>query len=290
VSASGASERRPVAAATWLPRGVAAVLSASLVGLFVLPLVALVAYAGPGGLAVAAGSAGFRISLEFTLLASGFAVGLGLLTGVPLGYVLARYRFRGRSVIESIVLLPVIVPHLVVGIALLLLFAPGAPLGRIVAAFGVPIFDAIGGVVLVMVYVGGSYVVLTSQIAFRSVDQDALDSARSLGASPSEAFLTVTLPQAARGVLTGALLMWARGVSEVGGFLILAYAVSASFPWPGPVTNAASVYVYNLYSIAGLSGAAGAAALLVLVALGIFLVIRFLDRSGLAESRGGWFS
>ena len=269
---------------------VAAILSASLLALFVLPLVALFVYVGFGGLAAAWTNTGFLIAIEFTLLASGIAVGLGLATGVPLGYILARYRFRGRTLVESIVLLPVVIPHLVVGIALLLLFEPSSPLGRVTAALGIPIFDAIWGVVLVMVYVGASYVVLSSQLAFRSVDPEVVESARSLGASPGEAFATVTLPQSARGIATGALLMWARGVSEVGGFLILAYAISPSPPWFGPVTNTASVYIYNLYSISGLPGAAAASCLLVLIALAIFVGVRLLDHSGLYTPRGGWLS
>jgi len=270
-------------------RVLAAVLSASLVGLFVLPLVALFFYAGWGGISFALGSGGFRTSIEFTLLASGLAVAIGLLTGVPLGYVLARYRFWGKGLVESIVTIPVVVPHLVVGIALLLLFAPTSPLGAFTASLGIPIFDAIWGVVLVMVYVGASYVVLTSELAFRAVDDEVLEAARSLGAGPGEAFATVTLPAAARGILTGALLMWARGVSEVGGFLILAVAINPSIPWNGPVTQPASVWIYGYWGIDP-AAAAGASAVLVLVALAIFLGVRILDRSGLSWIRGGWFS
>lgn len=268
-------------------RTVTGILSGSLVALFVLPIVALLAYTGGSGIVRAAGDAGFVTSLEFTLLSSAIAVLVGVGTGVPLGYVLARYRFRGRALIESVVLMPVVLPHLIVGIALLLLFAPTGPVGRFTAGLGVPVFDAIWGVVLVMVYVGASYVVLTSELAFRSVDAGSVESARSLGASPSEAFMTVTLPAAARGIVTGVLLMWARAVSEVGGFLILAYSITPSPPWGGPVTNPASVYVYNLYSISGLPGATGAAGLLVVIALGIFLAIRILDRSGRLWPRGG---
>jgi molybdate/tungstate transport system permease protein len=268
---------------------VAGALSASLVALFVLPLVALFADAGASGLVAAAGDPSFRTAIEFTLVASGVAVGLGVVTGVPLGYLLARYKFPGRSIVESIVLVPVVIPHLVVGLALLLLLAPTAPLGAVVAHLGIPIFDATAGVVLVMLYVGSSYVVLSSQIAFRAVDEELLESARSLGASPAEAFLSVTLRSAGRGIVTGALLMWARGVSEVGGFLILAYAVYPSFPWSGPVTNTASVFIFNYYGISP-SATVGFAAVLVLVSLAIFLAVRFLDRTGLAWARGGWFS
>ncbi len=273
----------------WVAPTVAGVLSASLLGLFVLPLVALFADAGAAGIVQAATNAAFRTTIEFTLLASGIAVALGVVTGVPLGYVLARYRFRGRSVLESIVLVPVVIPHLIVGLALLLLLAPRAPLGSIVARLGIPVFDATAGVILVMLYVGASYVVLASQTAFAAVDDELVESARSLGASPTEAFLSVTLRSSARAIVTGALLMWARGVSEVGGFLLLAYAVNPSFPWSGPVTNTASVFIFNYYGIDP-HAAVGFAAVLVLVSLAIFLGVRFLDRPGLAWTRGGWFS
>ncbi|MCW6167628.1 MAG: ABC transporter permease subunit [Thermoplasmatales archaeon] len=173
-------------------------------------------------------------------------------------------------------LLPVVIPHLVVGIALLLLFAPDGPVGRFMAGLGLPVFDAIWGVVLVMLYVGASYVVLASQLAFRAVDPEVVDTARSLGASPGEAFATVTLPQSARGIATGALLMWARGVSD---------------PWFGPPTAPASVYIYDLYqSSGGLEAAAAASCVLVLVALAIFLAVRLVDRAGLYTPRGGWLS
>jgi len=291
VTAAGGPEedrtvaRRPFPAAPV----VAGILSASLVALFVVPLVALFADAGASGLATAAGNPAFQTSVEFTLLASGIAVALGLLTGVPLGYLLARRRFPGRAVVESVVLVPVVIPHLVVGIALLLLLAPSAPLGSLVARLGIPVFDATAGVILVMLYVGASYVVLSSELAFRSIDEETIESARSLGAGPSEVFLTVTLPAAARGIVTGALLMWARGVSEVGGFLILAYAVYPSFPWPGPVTNPSSVFIFNFYGIDP-SAAVGFAGVLVLVSLAIFVGVRVWDRSGIAWARGGWFS
>ncbi len=263
-------------------RVLAGALSASLIALFVLPLVALVYYAGWGGISFALGDPGFRASVEFTLLASGVAVGIGLLGGVPLGYVIARYRFPGREVLRSVATVPVVVPHLVVGIGLLLLFAPASPVGAFVAGLGIPILDATGGVVLVMVYVGASYVVLTSELAFGAVDEEVLEAARSLGAGPGEAFATITLPSAARGIVTGALLMWARGVSEVGGFLILAYSVAPSAPWYGPYTQPASVWIFNYWGI-DRAGALGGSVVLVLVALAIFLGVRWLDRRGL-----GW--
>lgn len=259
-------------------RGLSLAASGSLVLLLVLPLAALFAFAPPGGILRAAGDPAVLASLGFTLFASGIALLMSLVLGVPLGYVLARRTFRGKSVLESFVTLPIVLPHLIAGLALLLLFAPGSPVGSLAAGLGLPVFDTIWGVVFVMVYVSASYTVLASASAFRAVDEDLIEVSRSLGATPQEAFATVTLPIALRGIAAGAVLTWARSVSEIGGFLVLAYTVYPAPPYPGPVTAPVSVFVYNLYQIGDLSAAVAVSSLLVLVAFVLFLVVRLGER------------
>ncbi|HEV2231730.1 MAG TPA: ABC transporter permease [Thermoplasmata archaeon] len=271
-----------------LPIGIAIGLSGSLLLLFVLPIVALVTYVDPGApagswLAHLASAATSTVALEtiaFTLFASGIALGLSLLLGVPLGYLLARRSFPGRSLVESAVALPVVVPHLVAGLALLVLFAPRSPIGALFVAIGLPVFGTVWGVVLVMLYVSAPYTVLASQLSFQGVEPAAIESARTLGATPARAFRDVTLPLATRGIVAGGLLTWARAVSEIGGFLILAYTVYPSGVYQGPVTNPVSVYVYNLYQIGDVAGAVSVASLFVLIAFGLFVTVRTLDRSG----------
>lgn len=261
------------------PTALAGVLSASLLALFILPIVALVEFAGPGGIAHEFRDPQFWSSLDVTLLASAIAVAAAVLLGVPLGYLLARKSFPGKGVLRSLVLLPVVIPHLVAGLALFLWVEPGSPVGNFAKWAGLPLFDSIWAVVLVMVYVGAPYTVLASELAFRSVADDALEAARSLGAGRADAFVDVALPAAGRGILTGALLTWARGVSEIGAFLILAYAVYPSGPYSGPVTYPVSVYIYSLYGL-NFHAAASAAALLVLIALGAFLAVRLVEGAG----------
>jgi molybdate/tungstate transport system permease protein len=280
----GASTEEPPA----LPRGLGSslglgvqlLLSVSLLLLLVLPLVALFAYVSPAAIGGAAVDRGLETSLAFTLLASALSLGIVLALGVPLGYLLARRSFPGRSVVESVVTLPTVLPHLIGGLAIFLLFAPETPLGRLAIAAGFPVFDTIWGVVLVMVYVSAAYTVLASQVAFESLDPQVLEAARSLGASPAEAFASVSLPLAVRGVLAGALLSWARAVSEIGGFLIVAYTIYPAAPYAGPVTSPISVYVYSLYQVGDLPGAVASSAFLVLVAFAIFLVVRLAARRG----------
>ena len=256
------------------------VLSASLLALFVLPIVALAWTATPETFVRAVGDPQVRLSIGFTLYASGAALGLSLLLGVPLGYLLARRRFRGRAVVESVVGLPVVVPHLVAGLALLFLFSPSTPVGALFRWAGLPVFGTFLGVVLVMTYVSASYTVLASQLSFASVDDRVVEAARCLGATPHEAFASVTFPLALRGIVAGAILTWARSVSEIGGFLILAYTVYPSTGYPGPVTAPISVYMYNLYQIGDLRGTAAVASLFVLIAFALFLSVRAIERSG----------
>lgn len=259
-------------------RGLSLATSGSLVLLLVLPLVALFAFAPAGGILRASSDPAVLTSLGFTLLASGLALAISVVLGVPLGYVLARRSFRGKSILESLVTLPIVLPHLIAGLALLLLFAPDSPVGALAARLGLSVFDTIWGVVFVMVYVSASYTVLASTAAFHAVREDLVEVSRSLGASPQEAFATVTLPIALRGIVAGAILTWARSVSEIGGFLILAYTVYPAPPYVGPVTAPVSVYVYNLYQIGDLPGATAVASLLVLVAFALFLLVRLGER------------
>ncbi|MGP8075776.1 MAG: ABC transporter permease [Thermoplasmata archaeon] len=263
------------------------VLSGSLLLLFVLPIYALFTYAPPQRILTDAGNPGVDAALWLTFFASGIAVLAAVVFAIPLGYLLARRTFRGRSVVESLVALPVVVPHLLVGVGLFFLLVPGSPLYRFTTAIGFPVYDTIWGVVLVMVFVSAPYTVLAADLSFRAVDARVLEAARSLGAGPATAFLTVTFPLALRGIVAGLLLTWARAVSEIGGILILAYTVYPGGPYNGPVTSTLSVFVYNLFQANDLSDAAAVSSLFLLIAFVLFFVIRLGERSGWVPWRRG---
>jgi molybdate/tungstate transport system permease protein len=278
--------RRPWRAGPlWLILQVA--LSGSLLLLFILPILALFAYAPLSDLVSAAGSAQVRAALWLTFFASGIAVLAAVVFGIPMGYLLARRVFPGRTVIESLVALPVVVPHLLVGLGLFFLVIPGTPLYRFTQSIGFPVYDTIWGVVLVMVFVSAPYTVLASELSFRAVDGRVLEAARSLGAGHATAFLTVTFPLALRGIVTGLVLSWARAVSEIGGLLILAYAVYPGGPYNGPVTSTISVYIYDLFQNGNLADAAAVSSLFLLIAFALFVIVRLGERSGWLPWRRG---
>jgi len=269
----------------WLALQIA--LSASLLLLLLLPIVALFTYAPFSRIVAAAENGYVREAIGVTLYASGIAVlGVALLA-IPLGYLLARRRFFGRSVVESVVALPVAVPHLMVGLGLFLLVLPGSPIYRFTNAIGFPVYYTVGGVVLVMAVVSAPYTVLASQLSFEAVDARVLETARSLGAGPATVFITVTLPVALRGIVAGLVLTWARAVSEVGGILILAYTIYPGGLYNGPVTNTVSVYIYDLFQAGNLADAAAVSSVFLLIAFVLFLAVRIGERSGWLPWRRG---
>jgi len=267
------------------------VLSGSLLLLFLLPIYALFTYSPFSSLVANADNAAVRGALWLTFFASGVAVLAAVVFAIPMGYLLARHRFPGRAIVESLVALPVVVPHLLVGLGLFfLLVVPGTPLYRLTQAIGFPVYDTIWGVVLVMVFVSAPYTVLASELSFRAVDDRVLEAARSLGAGSATAFLTVTFPLALRGIVAGLLLTWARAVSEIGGLLILASFVYPGGPYNGPLTSTISVYVYNLFQGGDLTDAAAVSSLFLIIAFALFLIVRLGERSGWLPWRRGELS
>ncbi len=263
----------------WL--GLQIALSASLLALLLLPIYGLFTYAPLSRIVAAAENVEVREAIWLTLYASGIAVLATALLAIPLGYLLARRTFFGRSVVESLVTLPIVVPHLMVGLGLFFLLAvPGTPLYNFTHAIGIPVYYTIWGVVLVMAVVSAPYTVVAAQLSFQAVDARVIESARSLGAGSGTAFLTVTLPIAARGIVAGLLLTWARAVSEIGGILILAYYVYPGGPYTGPLTNTISVYIYDLFQLGDWTDAAAVSSLFLLIAFSIFLLVRVGERSG----------
>ncbi len=202
-------------------------------------------------------------SIGLTFTAAGIATLLALITGVPLAFLLARRRFHGKGLVEAVVNLPVIIPHTAAGVALLMVLGRRGLLGRWLEPLDVTFTDNLGGIVAGMLFVSLPYLVNMSREAFALVDEELERVALSDGASLWQAFRFITLPLAWRGVLGGALMMWARGISEFGAVVILAYH-----------PKIVPVLVYERLQGFGLSAAQPVAALLILVAVMTFSLVR----------------
>ncbi len=237
-----------------------------LVALFIaLPLLVTLLSSTPGELEKTLSDPEVARSIGLTFGAAGIATGLGLLGGVPLAYLLARFKFPGKRALQALVDLPVVIPHTAAGVALLMVFGRQGLLGKPLTGLGLVFTDSLAGIVAAMMFVSLPYLVNASRDAFALVDEEMERVALIDGASAWQAFWLVTLPQAWRGVAGGALMMWARGISEFGAVVILAYH-----------PKIVPVLVYERFEGFGLKTALPVAVLLILAAVIVFGLLRWL--------------
>jgi molybdate transport system permease protein len=208
------SERPPLAFAALGIVGVA---------FFVLPLVGLL-YRAPWGTALAELTTPEALTaLRLSLVVSLAATVLALLFGVPLAWIYARVPFRGRDVLRALTTLPMILPPVVGGVALLFAFGRRGLFGQALdTMFGIRLPFTTAGAILAAAFVGMPFLVLTVESGLRSMDRRYEDAARTLGAGRWFLFRRVTLPLIAPSVFAGAVLCWARALGEFGATITFA--------------------------------------------------------------------
>jgi molybdate/tungstate transport system permease protein len=245
-----------------------AAIGCLLIFFVILPILHLLLTTPVSGVIKMARDASVEAALWMTLSTAGLATAISLCFGIPLGYVLAREQFSGKAIVEGIVDMPVVIPHTIAGIALLFIFGRagviGAPLDR---GFHVLIADTYWGIVTAMLFVSVPFVVNLSRDGFLGVDPRMENIARSLGATRMGAFARVTLPLAWRALLSGAIMAWARAISEFGSVAVIAY-------YPKTINT----LLFEWYNFFGYIYTKPLAALLLVLALTIFVLLRFLAR------------
>ncbi|HEU4629342.1 MAG TPA: ABC transporter permease subunit [Gemmatimonadaceae bacterium] len=234
----------------------AALAGSALLLFLAAPLAQLVASGGAAGLRGLFDDAELRASLLLTAGTATAATLLGVVAGTPVAYLLARRPFRGRALVAALLDLPLLLPHPVAGIALLLVLARDTPAGGALLALGLRVVGTPAGIVAAMLFVSAPLYVSGAREAFARVDPRYEGVARTLGDAPWRALRRVTLPLAARGLGAAAIVMWARAVSEFGAIVVLAYN-----------PKVASVLSYDRFTTYGLREALPVAAVLVLLAL-----------------------
>lgn len=185
------------------------------------PLVGLlvrVPWSGLGGDLAGSGDA-VRVSLVVSVLATAVAVGLG----IPLAWLLARGNFRGQGLLRATVLLPIVLPAVVSGVALLASLGRSGPIGAMLDdLFGLTLPFTTAGAVLAASFVALPFVTLVAEAGFRGVDRDLEEVAATLGAGPWRRFRRVALPQAIPALAAGVVLGWARALGEFGATITFA--------------------------------------------------------------------
>ncbi len=235
-----------------------------LIFFIILPILNLLFTTDPSKIVTMARDASVQQALAITLSAAMVATLVALVFGVPLGYVLARETFAGKAVIEGIVDMPVVIPHTIAGIALVFIFGRSGILGApLKEHFNILLSDSYWGIVAARLFVSTPVVVNQSRDGFLGIDPRMENVARSLGANRLQAFGRVTLPLAWRALLSGAILTWARAISEFGSVAVIAY-------YPKTINT----LLFEWYNFFGYIYTKPLAALLLIVALAIFILLR----------------
>jgi len=198
-----------------------------------------------------------------------FAAGIfAFFMGTPLAYLLARREIPGKKIIEGIIDLPIMIPHPVVGIAILSLAGKNHPLGKLLYEFGIQIMGTKTGIVVVLLFVGLPFYINTVKAGFESVPLRLENASRTLGAGAMETFRRITLPLTWRHMILGIIMCTARAISEFGAIVIVAYH---------PMT--APVMIYERFTAYGLKYSQPVAVWLIFISFALFVVLRMLSRS-----------
>jgi len=210
------------------------------------------------------------MSILMTASCGLMATVLGLILGVPLAYLLARHDFRGKRLLESLIDVPIVIPHSAVGIALLFVFGKQQLFGQVFYEIGLRFVDTLAGVVIAMMFVSVPFLIDSTRDGFKAVDPRMEKVARTLGASQWRTFWRVSLPLTWRSVVSGSIMMWARAISEFGAVLILAYHV----PFFGEHPAVTPVLIFERFNNFGLDAARPIAVLVIIISLLAFVALR----------------
>jgi molybdate/tungstate transport system permease protein len=206
-----------------------------------------------------------RSSIWLTLWTSMAATAFFAIAAIPFSYLLARKHFPLKGLVTGIIDLPIVIPHLAVGLALLGVVSKNGLFGKAAGKMGFDFVGSTAGIIAAMAFVSIPYLLNSARDGFLAVPVRLEKAARSLGASPLRVFLTISVPLASRSIISGLILMWARGMSEFGAVLIIAYH---------PMTT--PVLIYERFGSFGLKHARPVAVLFVSVCLVLFIILRLL--------------
>jgi molybdate transport system permease protein len=245
-------------------------LLGSYVALIAGLLIALGSFTSIGHLWAAAATEEIRYALKLSLISCTLSTLLSLWVAIPAGYVLSRCEFHGKSRVDAVLDIPIVLPPLVIGLALLILFQ--TRLGQAVERL-VPITFASPSVVIAQFTVACAFAVRTMRVTFDQINPRTEQVALTLGCNRSQAFWMVALPEARRGVLTAATLAWARALGEFGPILVFSGATRMR-------TEVLPTTVFLELSIGNIEAAAAVSLLMVVTALAVLLLARMFGLRG----------
>lgn len=256
------------------PFQLAITLAAALILLFIVaPLVGMFVSTSPSDLFTTAQDVEVQQSIKLTIWVSLTATVLFAVAAIPLAYLLARKEFPAKSIVSGIIDLPVVIPHSAAGIAILGFVSRDSVLGKMGSAVGLNFVGHPAGIAIAMAFVSLPFLINAARDGFSGVPVRLEKAALTLGASPARVFFTISLPLAWRSIVSGLILMFARGMSEFGAVIIVAY-----HPMITPVL------IYERFGAFGLKYARPVSVLFILISLAVFIGLRLLARNKIQKS------
>lgn len=213
-------------------------------------------------------------SIILTLLVSMLATFIFGIAAIPFAYLLAKKQFRFKRIINGIIDIPIVIPHSAAGIAILGIISRDTWLGKSAQYFGINFVSGTFGIATAMAFVSLPFLINAARDGFSAVPDKMEKAALSLGASPFQVFVKISLPLAWRSILSGFIMMFARGMSEFGAVVIIAY-----HPMIVPVL------IYERFGAYGLDYSRPVAAIFVFICLCIFTLLRLLYKKAYVENR-----
>ncbi|MDF1612789.1 ABC transporter permease [Stygiobacter electus] len=186
---------------------------------------------------------------------------------IPLAYLLARKNFPLKNFVNGIIDLPIIIPHTAAGIALLGILNRNTFIGKIAETFGLSFIGNSTGIILAMSFVSIPFLINSARDGFLSVPERLEKVALTLGASKTKVFFSISLPLAWRSVLSGLILMWARGMSEFGAVIIIAYNPKVT-----------PILIYERFTTYGLKYAVPVTVIFISISLMIFIFLKVIKK------------
>jgi molybdate transport system permease protein len=253
-------------------------LGGSYLVLIIAMLAADIAFTSPRHMAAALAKPEIQYALRLTLVSCTISALLSIWVATPLGYLLSRFKFRGRWLIDTLIDIPIVLPPLVIGLSLLILFhipIAGTNLEELLQQyvhFGnrrLRVTFAEPAVVLAQFAVACAFAVQTMRVTFDQIDTRPEQVALTLGCRRSQAFLEVALPQAWRGMVAAATVAWARSLGEFGPILVFAGATRMK-------TEVLSTTVFLELSVGQLEAAVAVSLLMVMAAMAVLGIVRLL--------------
>ncbi len=249
----------------------AVIVVAVVLAFLILPIVALVTYQPLHSLIDGFGTKVATDAILVSLKTNAIAFALMIGFGTPFAYVLARRRFTGRSVVITLVELPLVMPPAVAGLALLVAFGRIGLLGHTLSVLGIDLAFSQAAVVMAILFVASPFYLRGAIAAFEAVDETLIDVAGTLGAGPMRRMLQVALPLASGGLGAAAAVAFARGIGEFGATILFAGSFQGS-------TQTLSLAVYSLFD-ANLDQAISIGVLLIIVSAAILLTAKLLTHT-----------